>query len=594
MRDDKENVAASNTPSGVGRPAFESCMRTEQDRILQGSQFHSSPTLVRLLKWLVAETLAGRGDLIKSYTIAVEGLGRPEEFDSQADSYPRVQIVRLRKALQIHYAQQAPAQELCLYLQPGSYRIRLGRLENAYPQLYRPLAREMRPVHAPEEAVVSNPPRASEGSSRLFSLQPARRQALWAAGALAGVLLITMSLGNFARFSPEQKTGVRRNHSPVVVLAAVEGGNTPQSEAIADDAYAVLADGLSRSWVARIRLGPSGDSSSSGASPANYRLETQISESAEGDQLLFARLNDASSSTIVWSTTQPMDSSKSMMDNIGPVIAQLTGPYGAIARNEAKLIKGNYAPGYPCLLHYLSFLQSRDPTLGSKVSRCLQEPSPETRLESVRLAFRAFYLMDSYKAAPNRATSLERALKISRQAAELDPKEAYAQFSVSRTYFIKNDCGSGRRYSQLAVAANPYDPIILGILGNFNALCGYEEGFDMLEKAYQYRVGGESYARLPLILATIRSNNLDRLLSLKDGAANRDGVGLAYHYLCETLIAAALGDVATARREWKQFVAASPRPRNSPDEMLRQVILADVIRAKVITFLITKGVIEDS
>lgn len=594
MTNDKENAAASDIPRGVGRPAFESCMRTEQDRILKGSQFHSSPTLVRLLKWLVAETMAGRGDLIKSYTIAVEGLGRPEEFDSQADSYPRVQIGRLRKALQIHYAQQGPAQEQCLYLQPGSYRIRLGRLEHAYPQLYRPLSREVRPAPALEETVASGPLLSKDESSALLHFRPTGRHVLWAAGILVCMWLIVISLRSLAPYDSKLPTIGHRYHSPVVILAAVEGGNTQQSGAIADDAYAVLADGLSRSWVARIRLGPSGDSSSSGSSPANYRLETQISETSEGGQLLFARLNDISSSTIVWSTTQPMDSSKSMMDNIGPVIAQLTGPYGAIARNEAKLIKGNYPPGYPCLLHYLSFLQSRDPTLGSKVSRCLQEPSPETRLESVRLAFRAFYLMDSDKAAPNRATSLERALKISRQAAELDPKEAYAQFSLSRTYFIKNDCGSGRRYSQLAVAANPYDPIILGILGNFNALCGYEEGFDMLDKAYQYRVGGESYARLSLILAAIRSNDLDRLPSLKDGAANRDGVGLAYHFLCETLIAAALGDVATARREWKLFVAASPRPRNSPDDMLRQVILADVIRAKVITFLTAKGVIEDS
>ena len=593
MTDDKENAEASTRLNRVARPAFESCMRIEQERILRDPQFHSSPTLVRLLKWLITETMAGRGDLIKSYTIAVEGLGRPEEFDSQADSYPRVQIGRLRKALQIHYAQQGPAQEQCLYLQPGSYRIRLGRLEHAYPQLYRPLSREVRPAPALEETVASGPLLTTDESSASLHFRPTGRQVLWA-GILVCMLLIAISLRSLAPYGSKLPAIGHRNHSPVVILAAVEVGNTQQSGAIADDAYAVLADGLSRSWVARIRLGSSGDSFASGSSPANYRLETQISETSAGGQLLFARLNDISSSTIIWSTTQPMDSSKSMMDNIGPVIAQLTGPYGAIARNEAKLIKGKYSPGYPCLLHYLSFLQSRDPTLGSKVSRCLQEPSPEARLESVRLAFRAFYLMDSDKAAPNRATSLQRALKISRQAAELDPKEAYAQFSLSRTYFIKNDCGSGRRYSQLAVAANPYDPIILGILGNFNALCGYEEGFDMLDKAYQYRIGGESYARLSLILAAIRSDDLDRLPSLKDGAANRDGVGLAYHYLCETLIAAALGDVATARREWKLFVAASPRPRNSPDNMLRQVILADIIRAKVITFLTAKGVIDAS
>lgn len=591
MTDDKTNVVTRNPPSGAGRPAFENCMRNEEERILRGAQFHSSPTLARLLKWLVTETLAGRGDHIKSYTIAVEGLGRPEEFDSQTDSYPRVQIGRLRKALQIHYSQQAPAQELCLYLQPGSYRTRLGRLEHAYPQLYRPLLRETRPVNSAEETAVSNLSGEPAGNTRPLSFRPEWQYILWAAGMLAIILLIVISIGNFALFSPDQKTVAHRGHSPVVILARVEGGQTTKSLAIANDAYAVLADGLSRSWIAQIRLGAGGDSSSSGWSPANYRLETQIGDTQAGGQVLFMRLNDISSSTVVWSTTQSIDNSKSMMDNIGPVIAQLAGPYGAIARNETKLVKDTYAPGYPCLLHYLTFLQSRDPVLGSKVSRCLQQPSPENRLESVRLAFQAFYLMDSEKATSKWDELLNRVLKISRSAVEVDPKEAYAQFSLARVYFIKNDCGSGRRYSRLAVAANPYDPIILAILGNFNSLCGYEEGFDMLAKAYQYRVGGESYARLSLILAAIRNNDLDRLSPLKDGTANRRGAGLAYYHLCETLIAAALGDAATARRDWEQFVAASPQPRNSPDKMLRQVILADGVRSEVIAFLTDKKVI---
>lgn len=593
MTDDKENAEARNRLSGFDRPAFDSCMRTEQERILRGSQFHSSPTLARLLQWLVSETLAGRGDLIKSYTIAVEGLGRPEEFDSQADSYPRVQIGRLRKALQIHYAQQGPADGQCLYLQSGSYRIRLGRLEHAYPQLYRPLSRETMRPHAFEEPVPAGPPLSLPSSGMVPRFRPAPRHIFWTTMILLTMLLIAISFGYFARFNDKERVFAHRSHSPVVILAPVEGGNTSQSAAIANDAYAVMADGLSRSWVAQIRMGAGGDSSSSGWSPANYRLETQIGETSEGSKVFFARLSDNSSSTVVWSTMQPIDSSKSMMENIGPVIAQLAGPYGAIARNEAKLLKDISGPGYPCLLQYLSFLESHDPILGSKVSRCLQQPSPEPSLQPVRLAFLAFYSMDSDREVSNRSPILLQALEYSRQAEEADPKEAYAQFALARIHFINNDCGAGRRHASLAVSANPYDPIILAVLGNFNSLCGYEEGFDMLDKAYQYRVGGESYARLSLILAAIRSGDLDRLPSLKDGAANQDGVGLAYHYLCETLIAAALGDATAARRGWKQFVAASPQPKSSTDVMLRQVILADAVRAKVVAFLTAKGVIVD-
>ena len=72
----------------------------EVAKVVESELFRSSPVLARLLAFLSQETIAGRGHTLKSYTIAVKALGRPVDFDAQADSYPRVQIARLRKALE--------------------------------------------------------------------------------------------------------------------------------------------------------------------------------------------------------------------------------------------------------------------------------------------------------------------------------------------------------------------------------------------------------------------------------------------------------------------------------------------------------------
>src|SRR3546814_12617305 len=48
--------------------------------------FSRSPVMRRLLRFIVAESEAGRGPLVKSYTVAVDGLGRGEDFDAQQDS----------------------------------------------------------------------------------------------------------------------------------------------------------------------------------------------------------------------------------------------------------------------------------------------------------------------------------------------------------------------------------------------------------------------------------------------------------------------------------------------------------------------------
>ena len=47
---------------------------------------------------------AGRSDRIKGYTIAVEALGRADDFDPQADPIVRVEATRLRRALSRYYA----------------------------------------------------------------------------------------------------------------------------------------------------------------------------------------------------------------------------------------------------------------------------------------------------------------------------------------------------------------------------------------------------------------------------------------------------------------------------------------------------------
>ena len=60
-------------------------------------EFERAPVMRRLLGFLVRITLAGNGDELKAYSVAVDGLGRDADFDSQSDSYPRVQVGRLRK-----------------------------------------------------------------------------------------------------------------------------------------------------------------------------------------------------------------------------------------------------------------------------------------------------------------------------------------------------------------------------------------------------------------------------------------------------------------------------------------------------------------
>jgi adenylate cyclase len=86
----------------------------ELKHALSHRNFVKSPTLSKLLAFLVFETLNGNGDKLKSYTVAVDCLGKDADFDPQTDSYPRVQTMRLRKLSEEFYAKNAPVNRLCL------------------------------------------------------------------------------------------------------------------------------------------------------------------------------------------------------------------------------------------------------------------------------------------------------------------------------------------------------------------------------------------------------------------------------------------------------------------------------------------------
>ena len=70
-------------------------------RLEESGALGAGGRLPALLRYLVQEELAGRGDRLKAYSIATEVLGRGQSFDPQQDSIVRVEIGRLRKALDI-------------------------------------------------------------------------------------------------------------------------------------------------------------------------------------------------------------------------------------------------------------------------------------------------------------------------------------------------------------------------------------------------------------------------------------------------------------------------------------------------------------
>ena len=98
-----------------------SIVRAELDRILASLVFANSPRMSRFLKFVVEETLAGNGDRIKEYVVALEVFDKSRDFDPQTDSSVRTEAGKLRARLNRYYDGDGHEDPLVISIPKGSY-----------------------------------------------------------------------------------------------------------------------------------------------------------------------------------------------------------------------------------------------------------------------------------------------------------------------------------------------------------------------------------------------------------------------------------------------------------------------------------------
>jgi TolB-like protein/tetratricopeptide (TPR) repeat protein len=107
-------------PTCANSPPLEA-VRLQLERILASQAFRKAGRLSRLLQYLVEETICGRGDQLKEYSVGLEVFGRGESFDPRTDSVVRVEVSRLRVKLQAYYASEGGGDPVLIDLPKGSY-----------------------------------------------------------------------------------------------------------------------------------------------------------------------------------------------------------------------------------------------------------------------------------------------------------------------------------------------------------------------------------------------------------------------------------------------------------------------------------------
>ena len=169
----------ANPPDDVAQAAEAVAARLEASgRLGTGSR------LATLLRYLIREELAGRGDRLRAYAIATEVFGRGTDFDPQQDSIVRVEIGRLRKVLDLYAATDGAGDPVRILIPRGTIRPKIERAaEPAIP------AAPSSPLPPSAELVSAPPDSAPSGFLAAMGAAVSRRPRL-AAAALALVAAV--------------------------------------------------------------------------------------------------------------------------------------------------------------------------------------------------------------------------------------------------------------------------------------------------------------------------------------------------------------------------------------------------------------------
>ncbi len=114
-------LATTNGEGDIARQPQPKDIRAALGRVLDSAQFRSTKRLGKFLEYVVTESLAGRGDRLKGYTLGLEVFDRSEDFNPETDTIVRVQAGQMRRRLDLYYADEGCDDPVRISIPKGGY-----------------------------------------------------------------------------------------------------------------------------------------------------------------------------------------------------------------------------------------------------------------------------------------------------------------------------------------------------------------------------------------------------------------------------------------------------------------------------------------
>ena len=580
----------------------------ELGRILASEPFVASPMLASFLRYVVEETLAGRGDRLKAYTIAIGALDRSDDFDPNDNPLVRVQARRLRQALERYYFEAGRHSDLVIELPLGAYVpnfVERAAVPDAAPAPSPIGAETPRTDDAPPPPDLrTRPPR---GRLAFVALAGVLAAAL-AIGAWFGLSRIVdrppTARGSTPSDSAEARSASDADPAPAVGLDAarvlpllavtVETGSPPPPE-FDPGVYRNRIEGYARRFDDAIVVTRRSADFPPPVGQPLYRLRALVVREGGTDNV-YLQLVHAGDERLVDSLAATLDVTR------GPNYTAFEPPsdlafvrnavrvHGAISRDLAAT--GDIGPELGCIAKTWQYFLESTRRAHRDARDCLTAVvAANPRLVPALTMLGEIHLGEYRQNLDESAGDpLARADELLGRASRLAPGSSAVFRVLENLLLIRGDADAAVRAATAALRNNPDDADAIGGLGAVYARLGrYEEAIDLLTRAEADVSTPPKWVQFYTFLAF---NNLGRAREADERVAFFDGTTSSLYLAAAAVRAHRRGDATAAAAAITAIHEIEPTLRADPRAFLRRRGFADAVADRLLVDLTAAGLLR--
>ncbi len=453
----KVNVMMTAQSKNVSPPSNEE-IRHQLESLLASPDFAATPQQVSLLRYVVNQTLSGKADSIKGYTVATEVFGRRTDFNQNIDPIVSIQAGRLRRALSHYYQGPGLNDRVIIDIPKGSYVpvFETHRQPGAKPAAEPAPAAELTPNHRRYwPTVLVRTVRNLSGDTQLDN---------WRSGLAA-------ELANELNRYPDIRI---MNHDP-------ENGQGPE-------------------WSTSPR----------------FAVDGSVRCDQDGIKLILS-LADAQTGRQLWSNAyrSAVDDGNSIafQERVArKVSVALAGKRGLIAETLGREIHNGLPPGseaYMAVLRHYDYISTATPEAFQRALAALEKAAavdPECG-QVWTMRGRLFASMHAFD-IPGFDKPLDRAMAFALKGMRLMPGDQRAHGVLALIHLLRDDLDACRVEAERALHLAPETLFILDGIGYVLTLMGdWEQGPALIRKAIDQNPFYSNYVHFALWVDCLRQKD---------------------------------------------------------------------------------------